>query len=111
MTKPFTGPDFVRFARERVCPPTAVHVDPERWPYGDHGHTDCFIIGGLLAYIETLQSSRDLAVGVIEALREESWGFWWLRDEGRTPVLTVDSTVGLDPEQYTFLQTLTEDPT
>ncbi len=52
-----------------------------------------------------------LAVGVLKALCEESWGFWWLRDEGLTPMLTIDSTIDLDPEQYAFLQTLTEDPT
>ena len=86
-------------------------LDPDRWPYGGHGHTDCFIIGGLLAYIEALQSSRDLAVGVLRDLRAESWGFWWLRDEGVTPTLTVDTTIVLDPEQYTYLLTLPKDPT
>lgn len=51
----FTDSDtIVRAAKNRICGPDSIHVNAEEWPGGDHGHTDCWIIGGLLAEIERL---------------------------------------------------------
>lgn len=50
--------EVVAAALARICQPntpaTESYVDPNTWPAGDHGHTDCWIIGGLLAEIEWL---------------------------------------------------------
>ena len=44
-----TEPDVaIAAAYWRICQPDQPWVDPDTWPGGDHGHTDCWVIGTLL---------------------------------------------------------------
>lgn len=56
-----TTDDFIRLAKERICQPTDPWGDPSQWPRGDHGHTDCFIYGGLINAVETLRAECERA--------------------------------------------------
>ena len=48
---PPTLEEFLRWASSSICQADQPHVDAEKWPAGDHGHTFCYFVGGLLALV------------------------------------------------------------
>lgn len=57
--EPWTITDTIRLAYEIICADDEPWVNADEWPAGDHGHTQCLVIGGLLAEIERLQALVD----------------------------------------------------
>lgn len=54
--------DVIDYAYSRICPAdesTAEWVDAKEWPAGDHGHTECWLLGGLLAEIRRLRETNE----------------------------------------------------
>lgn len=52
---PWTQEEFEAAARRAICQPDEPWVDASTWPAGDHGHTLCMFVGGLLAEVLRLR--------------------------------------------------------
>ena len=49
--------DFIGMAEDRMCSKGLSYTGPDN--RSDHGHTDCFIFGGLLNHIDAVETARD----------------------------------------------------
>lgn len=57
-----TLPEFLAMAENRICPKGQPWVDDETWPAGDHGHTLCYFVGGLLALVRAQKDWMNAAM-------------------------------------------------
>lgn len=57
-----TLPEFLAMAEQRICQKGQPWVDDETWPAGDHGHTLCYFVGGLLALVRAQKDWMNAAM-------------------------------------------------
>lgn len=68
---PPTMDEFIEMAKNRICQRDEPWVNRETWPYGDHGHTDCYFIGGLLSLVLAQKAWMEAAYDELGDLRSQ----------------------------------------